>query len=397
MLITRNILNKALEDKVPLFHDGDYIDDDVLYDLFYAPAKSKILPNGRKGKTTFISKDDRNILCAEMKGYNPQKRKEGFDKIYCRLKCKSCGKIFPIHITKWQIISRGFKIKECIKPIYGSPTDKRAHTYHSHYISFHELYGIKFGKADNIYVCDSCIDKFISDSNKEAFEILERNDKFEWFRSDESVNDWRRGLFYVEPNCIGTKINARNGDSWTDEKYNEWQKRQEQKKEEELNHQRELEEIHHQQKLDEEAERERTRKANELFLASHQKNTPTQRYINKFCKKNSYVDITDKEIQREALFPKDVNYEEIQKENCKSYGEYLQSPLWRIISSKIKWNANYRCERCGSNKNLVTHHASYEFKDVEFLAFHTLQCLCSKCHEKEHDKQIDSVKYALNI
>ena len=134
MLITRNILNKALEDKVPLFHDGDYIDDDVLYDLFYAPAKSKILPNGRKGKTTFISKDDRNILCAEMKGYNPQKRKEGFDKIYCRLKCKSCGKIFPIHITKWQIISRGFKIKECIKPIYGSPTDKRAHTYHSHYL-----------------------------------------------------------------------------------------------------------------------------------------------------------------------------------------------------------------------------------------------------------------------
>lgn len=386
MLITRDILNKALEDKVPLFHDGDYINDDVLYDLFYAPAKSKILPNGKKGKTTFISKDDRNILCAEMKGYNPQKRKEGFDKIYCNLKCKSCGKIFPIHITKWQIISRGFKIKDCIKPIYGSPTDKRAHTYHSHYISFHELYDIKFGKADNIYVCDSCIDKFISDSNKEAFEILERNDKFEWFRSDESVNDWRRGLFYVEPNCIGTKINARNGESWTDEKYNEWQKRQEQKKEEELNHQRELKEIRNQQKPDEETERERTRKANELFLASHQLNTPTQRYIDKFCKKDSDIDITDKEIQREALFPKDVNYEEIQKENCALYGEYLQSPLWKIISSKVKWNANYRCEKCGSNKNLVAHHTSYEFKGVEFLAFHTLQCLCSKCHEKEHGK-----------
>lgn len=114
MLITRDILNKALENKVPLFHDGDYIDDDVLYDLFYAPAKSKILPNGRKGKTTFISKDDRNILCAEMKGFNPQKRKEGFDKIYCSLKCKSCGKIFPIHITKWQIISRGFKISDLV-------------------------------------------------------------------------------------------------------------------------------------------------------------------------------------------------------------------------------------------------------------------------------------------
>ena len=107
-------------------------------------------------------------------------------------------------------------------------------------------------------------------TNKEAFEILERNDKFEWFRSEESANDWRRGLFYVEPNCVGTKINARNGDSWTDDKYNEWQKLQEQKKEEERNHQRKLEEIRRQQKLDEEAERERTRKANELFLASHQ-------------------------------------------------------------------------------------------------------------------------------
>lgn len=27
-----------------------------------------------------------------------------------------------------------------------------------------------------------------------------------------------------------------------------------------------------------------------------------------------------------------------------------------------------------------------EFKGIEFLAFHTLQCLCSKCHEKEHGK-----------
>lgn len=48
MLITRDILNKALEDKMPLFHDGDYIDDDVLYDLFYAQPILKDLPNGKK-------------------------------------------------------------------------------------------------------------------------------------------------------------------------------------------------------------------------------------------------------------------------------------------------------------------------------------------------------------
>ena len=367
MLITRDILNKALEDKVPLFHDGDYIDD-------------KILPNGRKGKTTFISKDDRNILCAEMKGYNPQKRKEGFDKIYCSLKCKSCGKIFPIHITKWQIISRGFKISDQVN------ISVHSDSYNLFTNAFKELYNVKFGNEYNIYVCESCVDKFISDSMKEASEFLERKDKFDWFIS------WKRKLFKIEsPYFIsgnkevffeGKKIRAANGDVWKDDKYNEREKREQK----EQNHQRELEEIRRQQKPDEEAERERTRKANELFLARHQKNTPTQRYIDKFCKKNSYVDVTDKEIQREALFPKDVNYEEIQKENCAFYGEYLQSPLWKIISSKVKWNANYRCEKCGSNKNLVAHHTSYEFKGVEFLAFHTLQCLCSKCHEKEHGK-----------
>ena len=66
MLITRDILNKALEDKVPLFHDGDYIDDDVLYDLFCAPAKMQILPKGKKGRVAFISKENRNILCTEL-------------------------------------------------------------------------------------------------------------------------------------------------------------------------------------------------------------------------------------------------------------------------------------------------------------------------------------------
>lgn len=378
MLITRDILNKALEDKVPLFHDGDFIDDDVLYDLFYAPAKTTILPNGRKGKTTFISKDDRNILCAEMKGYNPKKRKEGFDKIYCSLKCKSCGKIFSIHITKWQIISRGFKISDLVN------ISVHPDSYYLFTSAFNILFDMKFGDAYNLYVCKSCIDKFISDSKQEAMKFLERKDKFNWFLSEESCGDWKRELFNVFPRIghEGTRIYAANGEYWTDEKYDECEKREE----EERNHQRKLEEIRRQQKQDEEAEHERTRKANELFLARHQSNTPTQRYINKFCNKDSDIDITDKEIQREALSPEDVNYEAIQKHNSKLYKEYLQSPLWKIISSKVKWNANYRCEKCGSTKNLVVHHTSYEFKGVEFLAFHTLQCLCSKCHEKEHSK-----------
>lgn len=110
MLITRDILNKALEDKMPLFHDGDYIDDDVLYDLFCAPAKMQILPNGKKGRVAFISKENRNILCAELMRHISKKPQERFDKIYYKLKCHSCGNDFAVHITKNQIINRMFKI-----------------------------------------------------------------------------------------------------------------------------------------------------------------------------------------------------------------------------------------------------------------------------------------------
>ena len=386
MLITRDILNKALEDKMPLFHDGDYIDDDVLYDLFYAQPILKDLPNGKKGLRTLIPRSDRDILCTELNGYISHSPKDVFDKIYYTLRCKLCNKTFPVHITKGQIINRTFKISNHIN-ITVNPD-----RYYLFTKALRELYNIKYGNVYNTYVCKSCVEKFVSDTMQEASEFLERKDKFDWFLFHKNSDDWKRKLFRIEEAHFrldngkeiedGKIYRAANGDVWKDDKYNEREKREQ----EELNHQRKLEEIRRQQKQNEEAERERTRKANELFLASHQLNTPTQRYINKFCNKDSDIDITDKEIQREALSPEDVNYEAIQKHNSKLYREYLQSPLWKIISSKVKWNANYRCEKCGSTKNLVTHHTSYEFKGIEFLAFHTLQCLCSKCHEKEHEK-----------
>jgi hypothetical protein len=386
MLITRDILNKALEDKVPLFHDGDYIDDDVLYDLFYAQPILKDLPNGKKGLRTLIPRSDRDILCAELNGYISHSPKDVFDKIYYTLRCKLCNKTFPVHITKGQIINRTFKISNHIN-ITVNPD-----RYYLFTNALRELYNMKYGNVHNTYVCKSCVEKFVSDTMQEASEFLERKDKFDWFLFHKNSDDWKRKLFRIEEAHFrldngkeiedGKIYRAANGDVWKDDKYNEREKREQ----EERNHQRKLEEIRRQQKQNEEAERERTRKANELFLASHQLNTPTQRYIDKFCNKDSDIDITDKEIQREALSPEDVNYEAIQKHNSKLYREYLQSPLWKIISSKVKWNANYRCEKCGSTKNLVTHHTSYEFKGIEFLAFHTLQCLCSKCHEKKHEK-----------
>lgn len=291
---------------ITLFHDGDYIDDDVLHDLFYAPRILGASNSGRKIWISAISKTDRKILCAELKEYNTKNPKERFDKVYCNLRCKSCGKDFSFHITKSQIINKTFKVSDYVC-ISGSPTTPNI--YYCKYISFNQLFRLKFGKADNIYVCKSCINQFVTVSNQEASEILTRKDKFDWFRSNESANDWRRLLFYEEPIRVGTKITSINGDVWTDTKYDEWQRLQQQKEKDERNHQKKLEEIRRQQKLDEEVEREKARRENELFLARHQSNTPTQSYINKFCCKDSNIDITDKINQRESLSPEGVNYE----------------------------------------------------------------------------------------
>ena len=102
---------------------------------------------------------------------------------------------------------------------------------------------------------------------------------------------------------------------------------------------------------------------------------------------NSDIDITDPYIMNEALHPEGVRYEDVQKYNSKLYRDYLQSPLWKIISSKVKWNADYKCERCGSKNHLQIHHKSYDFKGVDFLAFHELECLCAECHKNVHQEE----------
>ena len=61
---------------------------------------------------------------------------------------------------------------------------------------------------------------------------------------------------------------------------------------------------------------------------------------------------------------------------CSCHGKL--KPIAILHGKKDSYKIVYRCEKCGSTKNLVTHHTSYEFKGIEFLAFHTLQCLCSK-------------------
>ena len=56
------------------------------------------------------------------------------------------------------------------------------------------LYSIKFGNSYNMYVCESCIDNLFPIQCKKQLIFLEKKDKFDWFLSEESLGDWKKGV-----------------------------------------------------------------------------------------------------------------------------------------------------------------------------------------------------------
>lgn len=67
------------------------------------------------------------------------------------------------------------------------------------------------------------------------------------------------------------------------------------------------------------------------------------------------------------------------------YLDFLKTPYWKAIAQQSKKKAGYRCELCGSNKNLITHHKTYEHHGKEHLYWkQDLICLCENCHKKFH-------------
>ena len=135
----------------------------ICFMLNHAQPILKDLPNGKKALRTLIPKSDRNILCAELKERTKNLKKEfEFEKIYYSAKCKSCGKEFSIYITKSQIIDRRFKISNSTNIHFTNILSRYPDRYYLFRPAFKELYSIKFGNSYNMYVCESCIDKFIS-------------------------------------------------------------------------------------------------------------------------------------------------------------------------------------------------------------------------------------------
>ena len=66
------------------------------------------------------------------------------------------------------------------------------------------------------------------------------------------------------------------------------------------------------------------------------------------------------------------------------YEEYLLSPEWNIIKSKVIKRAKYKCEGCGEDHRLEVHHLTYDRIGDELMI--DLAALCNYCHGKVHGK-----------
>ncbi len=65
--------------------------------------------------------------------------------------------------------------------------------------------------------------------------------------------------------------------------------------------------------------------------------------------------------------------------------KYLRSDGWAHKRSLVLERDNHQCKKCGSTRSLQVHHLSgYSLLPKEPIA--CLVTLCSKCHQKQHDK-----------
>lgn len=71
------------------------------------------------------------------------------------------------------------------------------------------------------------------------------------------------------------------------------------------------------------------------------------------------------------------------EEPFKSYADKLRDRRWQNKRDLVKSRAGYRCQDCGSTKNLEVHHCYYQYgKEPWEYPLDTLRCLCRDCHEK---------------
>ena len=74
------------------------------------------------------------------------------------------------------------------------------------------------------------------------------------------------------------------------------------------------------------------------------------------------------------------------------YQEYLKSKEWQETRRRVFKEYGYRCDQCGSTKNLHIHHITYENLGEEGIS--DLVPLCAECHKRLHHPN-ESIDYLM--
>ena len=69
------------------------------------------------------------------------------------------------------------------------------------------------------------------------------------------------------------------------------------------------------------------------------------------------------------------------------YKDYLNNWLWDSIKKAMYARSNYKCEICGTAKNLTVHHITYDRIGAEELS--DLLVVCRNCHRAIHENDIE--------
>lgn len=102
------------------------------------------------------------------------------------------------------------------------------------------------------------------------------------------------------------------------------------------------------------------------------KNAQPDYYINRWARQEERL----KEYQKRR--------EECPKRN---YHDYMHSEEWRHKRLKVLKRDGFRCQMCGTAKNLRVHHINYEHLGTD-AELDDLITLCDACHRKIHEQDI---------
>lgn len=79
-------------------------------------------------------------------------------------------------------------------------------------------------------------------------------------------------------------------------------------------------------------------------------------------------------------------YEHNENWNKENYYDYIKSDKWKAKRLECLKRDNFQCQKCGTAKNLVIHHWTYDRLGNEDLG--DIVTLCKDCHKKIHENDL---------